>query len=64
MGGVTRTNSVVILGGGPGPDSALAQARPASPPTDRPVIEARGLTKRFGDFTAADNITFEGYRPG
>jgi ABC-2 type transport system ATP-binding protein len=26
---------------------------------DKPVIEAKGLTKRFGDFTAADNITFD-----
>jgi ABC-type multidrug transport system ATPase subunit len=26
---------------------------------DRIVVEARGLTKRFGDFTAADQITFE-----
>jgi len=24
----------------------------------KPVIEARGLTKRFGDFTAAENISF------
>ncbi len=24
-----------------------------------PVIEAEGLVKRFGDFTAADNITFD-----
>lgn len=26
---------------------------------DRPVIEAKGLTKRFGDFTAADDISFD-----
>src|SRR5262249_40915742 len=25
----------------------------------RPVVEAQDLTKRFGDFTAADNISFE-----
>ena len=46
-----------MLGGGPGGRSKLAEA--ASPrPTDeaKPVIEARGLTKRFGDFTAAENI--------
>jgi ABC-2 type transport system ATP-binding protein len=48
-----------ILGGGPGGRSALAAAWPELPPSDRPVIEARGLTKRFGDFTAAENISFE-----
>jgi ABC-2 type transport system ATP-binding protein len=49
-----------MLGGGPGGRSKLAEA--ASPrPTDeaKPVIVARGLTKRFGDFTAAENISFE-----
>jgi ABC-2 type transport system ATP-binding protein len=48
-----------ILGGGPGGRSALAAAWPQLPPTDAPVIEARGLTKRFGDFTAAQDIRFE-----
>jgi ABC-2 type transport system ATP-binding protein len=48
-----------ILGGGPGGRSALAAAWPQLPPSDRPVIEARGLTKRFGDFTAAEDISFE-----
>jgi ABC-2 type transport system ATP-binding protein len=50
---------VDMLGGGPGGRSALAEktrARPAD--GGRPVIEARGLTKRFGDFTAAADITF------
>ena len=32
--------------------SSLDDGRP-------PVIEAQGLTKRFGDFTAADDITFD-----
>jgi ABC-2 type transport system ATP-binding protein len=48
-----------ILGGGPGGRSALAAAWPQLPPSERPVIEARGLTKRFGDFTAAEDIGFE-----
>ncbi|MFN3744999.1 MAG: ATP-binding cassette domain-containing protein [Hyphomicrobiaceae bacterium] len=51
---------VDMLGGGPGGRSDLAEktrARPAD--DDRPVIEAKGLTKRFGDFTAAADITFE-----
>ncbi len=50
---------VDILGGGPGGRSLLAEAMPALPPQAKPVIEARGLTKRFGDFTAADDMTFD-----
>lgn len=50
---------VDILGGGPGGRSKLAEARGTLPPRDGPVIEARGLTKRFGDFTAASDITFD-----
>ncbi len=49
---------VDLLGGAPGGRSALAEAMPALAPDDKPVIEARGLTRRFGDFTAADDITF------
>jgi ABC-2 type transport system ATP-binding protein len=49
-----------MLGGGPGGRSKLAEAQGTPSETgDRPVIEAHGLTKRFGDFTAADNITFD-----
>ncbi|APG94704.1 ATP-binding cassette domain-containing protein [Sinorhizobium americanum] len=51
---------VDMLGGGPGGRSQLAETqRPFTADGGRPVIEARGLTKRFGDFTAADNITFD-----
>ncbi|WP_028032372.1 ATP-binding cassette domain-containing protein [Chelativorans sp. J32] len=50
---------VDMLGGGPGGQSKLADA---AVPRDRTeggaVIEAHGLTKRFGDFTAASDITF------
>jgi ABC-2 type transport system ATP-binding protein len=49
---------VDLLGGGPPGTSALAQSYRAIPATNRPVIEANGLTKRFGAFTAADNIQF------
>jgi ABC-2 type transport system ATP-binding protein len=51
---------VDMLGGGPGGHSMLAEAQ-ASLVARRegPVIEAKGLVKRFGDFTAADNITFD-----
>ena len=48
-----------LLGGGPGGRSRLAEASPAfTADRDRPVIEAKGLTKRFGDFTAAADISF------
>ncbi|MDR3435367.1 ATP-binding cassette domain-containing protein [Telmatospirillum sp.] len=51
---------VDMLGGGPGGRSALAETTARLDISDqRPVIEAHGLTKRFGDFTAADNITFD-----
>ncbi|MBX4912204.1 ATP-binding cassette domain-containing protein [Rhizobium bangladeshense] len=51
---------VDMLGGGPGGRSRLAEAQePLKAEGDRPVIEARGLTKRFGDFTAADDISFD-----
>jgi ABC-2 type transport system ATP-binding protein len=49
-----------MLGGGPGGRSRLAEAQePLAGRDERPVIEAKGLTKRFGDFTAAEDITFE-----
>ena len=47
-----------ILGGGPGGISALAQKMAQKPQSDKNVVEARDLTKRFGDFTAASGITF------
>jgi len=46
------------LGGGPKGTSKLAAAYGEVPPNDRPAIEAQGLTKRFGDFTAASDIRF------
>jgi ABC-2 type transport system ATP-binding protein len=47
-----------LLGGGPPGTSPLAEAYRTIPDTDRPSIEAKGLTKRFGTFTAADDIQF------
>ncbi len=51
-----------LLGGGPGGESSLAQLmREASLPegvSPEAVIEARRLTKRFGDFTATDDVSF------
>jgi ABC-2 type transport system ATP-binding protein len=49
---------VEILGGGPKGTSRLAERYRAIPDTERPVIEAKGLTKRFGDFTAAEGMRF------
>ncbi|MGE0008056.1 MAG: ATP-binding cassette domain-containing protein [Parvibaculaceae bacterium] len=50
---------VDMLGGGPGGRSKLAEATRPHRNAERHVIEARGLTKRFGDFTAAEDITFD-----
>jgi ABC-2 type transport system ATP-binding protein len=51
------------LGGGPGGESALAQAMSPVPLHGETVVEAHDLTRRFGSFTAADRVTFE-VRPG
>lgn len=47
-----------LLGGGPGGFSLLAQKTPLVKGKSRIVIEARGLTKCFGSFIAADHISF------
>lgn len=51
-----------LLGGGPGGESSLAatMAEAKLPPGVSPeaVIEARHLTKRFGDFAATDDVSF------
>ena len=53
---------ISLLGGGPGGDSALAEVTPTvelDPHVDpHAVIEARQLTKRFGDFVATDEVSF------
>ena len=50
---------VDILGGGPPGTSALAQSYERVTGSDEPVIIADGLTKKFGAFTAADDIRFD-----
>ncbi len=48
-----------LLGGGPGGSSALAEHLP---PVELPsdiAVSCRNLTKRFGDFVATDNVSFE-----
>ncbi len=46
------------LGGGPQGTSRLAQAYRTIPETDTLAIEAKGLTKIFGAFTAAQDMNF------
>ncbi|MCD5361662.1 ATP-binding cassette domain-containing protein [Chromobacterium aquaticum] len=54
---------IELLGGGPGGDSELAERmQPAQLPAGvdpDAVIRAKQLTRRFGDFIAADNIDFQ-----
>jgi ABC-2 type transport system ATP-binding protein len=47
-----------ILGGGPGGSSPLAERMEPHAQRAGDLVEARGLTKRFGSFTAADAISF------
>ena len=47
-----------ILGGGPGGRSELASRTSVAEERTEAVVEAKGLTKNFGSFTAVDNITF------
>jgi ABC-2 type transport system ATP-binding protein len=48
-----------ILGGGPGGVSVLAETIPRVKPKNELVVKASHLTKRFGDFVAASDISFE-----
>lgn len=53
-----------LLGGGPGGTSVLAEkmGRKELPPGE-PVVEARGLSKQFGDFFATHEVSFA-IKPG
>lgn len=48
-----------LLGGTPGGRSALAEKMDDITSDREIMVSCRGLTKRFGDFTATDNINFE-----
>jgi ABC-type multidrug transport system ATPase subunit len=50
---------VDLLGGGPKGESALASKTTSRRTNDTAVVEADGLTKKFGEFTAADGISFK-----
>lgn len=47
-----------LLGGGPGGESALAEATAERSRSEAPLIVAENLTKMFGSFTATDNVSF------
>ncbi len=49
---------VARLGGGPGGRSSLAEAMSPIAHGDETVVTVEGLTRRFGDFTAADHVSF------
>jgi ABC-2 type transport system ATP-binding protein len=49
---------VDLLGGGPKGDSPLAGGERQATLAGEAVVEADGLTKQFGSFTAADRISF------
>ncbi|MCW5577192.1 MAG: ABC transporter ATP-binding protein [Dokdonella sp.] len=48
-----------LLGGGPGGTSALAERLPPVELDSPSAVSCRDLTKRFGDFTATDRVSFE-----
>jgi ABC-2 type transport system ATP-binding protein len=50
---------VAMLGGQPKRTLAADKRPVAVQHGDAPPVEAKGLTRRFGTFTAADNITFQ-----
>jgi ABC-type multidrug transport system ATPase subunit len=52
-------DAFVDLLGGRANESSLLAAAPDQPASgEAPVVEVKGLTKKFGDFTAADRISF------
>jgi len=48
-----------ILGGGPGGRSLLAEKTPQAPKHNEAIIETENLTKKFGSFTAAGDVSFK-----
>mgnify|MGYP001035139383 CR=1 FL=1 len=48
-----------LLGGGPGGASPLAERLPPVTLDSDIAVSCRNLTRRFGDFTATDNVSFE-----
>lgn len=50
---------VDLLGGGPGGISALAERMAPVASTREVMVECRNLTRRFGTFTATDDVSFQ-----
>src|SRR3546814_9967466 len=48
-----------LLGGGPGGTAALAEGLSPVELASDVAVSCRDLTKRFGDFTATDTVSFE-----
>ncbi|MEH6516742.1 MAG: ATP-binding cassette domain-containing protein [Halioglobus sp.] len=48
-----------LLGGGPGGDSAIAARMEVLPTSNEVMVSCHNLSKRFGDFTATDNVSFD-----
>lgn len=48
-----------VLGGIPAGQSKLALAMIPKPLTEKPVIDAQNLTKKFGNFTAVNDVSFQ-----
>lgn len=48
-----------LLGGGPGGRSAIAEKMPPARLDANYAVTCRHLTRRFGDFVAADDVTFD-----
>ena len=48
-----------LLGGGPGGTSALAERLPPVQLASDIAVSCRNLTRRFGDFVATDDVSFE-----
>jgi len=44
------------------PTTAAATSRPWTDPTAKPFISIQGVTKRFGDFTAVNDVSLDIYR--
>lgn len=47
-----------VLGGGPGGFSPLKELIPPFKIDGTPIVRAQGLTKKFGNFTAVDHVSF------
>jgi ABC-2 type transport system ATP-binding protein len=48
-----------LLGGGPDGDSAIAARMEALPTSEEVMVSCHNLSKRFGDFTATDSVSFD-----